>query len=480
MALKVIDETKPDQESYVRFVREVTTLRDLGPQPGVLPMLDSYLPENPSKRNRAWLAMPVATPIDKALAGRPLQDVVTAVGAITETLARLERDHGIGHRDIKPGNLYEYEGAWLIGDFGLIAVPGAESLTGDGRPMGAAHFTAYEMALSPSTADPHPADVYSLGKTLWVLATGQHYAPDGHQPADVRGLRVGDWSPHRRAPELDQEIALMTQVRPEARPSKTQVARDLASWLELATSEPTLDLSGAGARMRAKIGRVMDAQDTEQRFKDLGAEAARRLQELVSPINQELKREFPRIEVDLMTDEGTKNLLLTRVGGRSLIWDSRRCTRIRPLDGPMALQLRMARALELYEDGTLYLLLMVDVAPQRTMGNVFHWQPSENSFCPGRERGGREDARGWSARDDRRGATSRRDPRRAPSGSRSGGLALGFAADEAADGPRPVLEHLDRLGGMTREVDPAHVVVLTERSRLLGPLVACADRKHPT
>ena len=30
----------------------------------------------------------------------------------------------------------------------------------------------------------------------------------------------------------------MTQVRPEARPSKTQVARDLASWLELATSSP--------------------------------------------------------------------------------------------------------------------------------------------------------------------------------------------------------------------------------------------------
>jgi hypothetical protein len=74
VALKVINETKPDQESYVRFVREVTTLQDLGPQPGVLTMLDSHLPENPSKRDRAWLAMPIATPIDKALNGRPLQD----------------------------------------------------------------------------------------------------------------------------------------------------------------------------------------------------------------------------------------------------------------------------------------------------------------------------------------------------------------------------------------------------------------------
>ena len=144
--------------------------------------------------------MPVATPIDKALAGRPLQDVVTAVGAISETLARLERDHGIGHRDIKPGNLYEYEGAWLIGDFGLIAVPGAESLTGDGRPMGPAHFTAYEMALEPVDGRSAPRRRLLARQDALVLATGQHYAPDGHQPADVRGLRVRDWSPHRRAP----------------------------------------------------------------------------------------------------------------------------------------------------------------------------------------------------------------------------------------------------------------------------------------
>ena len=88
--MKVINETKADQESYVRFAREVTTLRNLGPQPGVLPMLDSHLPENPGKNDRAWLAMPIATPIEKALDGRSLQDVVAAVAAIAQTLARLQ------------------------------------------------------------------------------------------------------------------------------------------------------------------------------------------------------------------------------------------------------------------------------------------------------------------------------------------------------------------------------------------------------
>jgi serine/threonine protein kinase len=344
-------------------------------------MLDSNLPEYPSKSDRAWLVMPVATPIDKALEGRPLQDVVGAVAAIAETLARLEHDHGVGHRDIKPGNLYEYEGDWLIGDFGLISLPGAESLTGDGRQVGPAHFTAYEMILNPSTADPHPADVYSLGKTLWVLATGQRFAPEGNQPANVRGLGVGDWTPHRHAQELDREIELMTQVRPEDRPTKVQVARDLTSWQELSAEEPVLDLSGAGARMRAKIGKVIEAQDTEQRYKELAADAARRLQELVTPINQELKREFPRSQTDLTNDQLTQNTMRVHLPGGSRTWVWRRCTLVSPLDGPNALQLRMSRVLELFGD-TLYMHLLVLVSPAASMGSAFSWQPNGFRCAP--------------------------------------------------------------------------------------------------
>jgi len=146
---------------------------------GLLPLLGSHLPDHPSKADRPWLSMPIATPIAKSLAGRPLTDVVAAVAAVADTLACLQADFDIAHRDIKPGNLYELDGDWLIGDFGLIALPDAETLTQDGRQVGPAHYTAYEMILSPTTAEPHPADVYSLGKTLWVLATGQAWPPEG-------------------------------------------------------------------------------------------------------------------------------------------------------------------------------------------------------------------------------------------------------------------------------------------------------------
>jgi hypothetical protein len=47
--------------------------------------------------------------------------------------------HGVAHRDFKPSNLYEFDGKWLMGDFGLVAVPNVEELTRTGKPLGPAH-----------------------------------------------------------------------------------------------------------------------------------------------------------------------------------------------------------------------------------------------------------------------------------------------------------------------------------------------------
>jgi hypothetical protein len=48
---------------------------------------------------------------------------------VADTLARLVEELGLGYRDIKPRNLYELDGRWLVGDFGLVDVPNAEELT---------------------------------------------------------------------------------------------------------------------------------------------------------------------------------------------------------------------------------------------------------------------------------------------------------------------------------------------------------------
>ena len=375
VALKVINTTKVEREPYQRFVREIGFLRAHQDVAGLLPLIDAYLPDEPSKDDQPWLAMPVATPIAAALQGRPLLDVVHAVAAVADTLWRLGRDHGIAHRDIKPGNLYELDGAWLIGDFGLVALPDTEGLTAEGRPLGPAHYMAYEMIRDPSTADPHAADVYSLGKTLWVLATDQRFPPEGHQPASTRGFGIGDFRPHARADALDQEIDLMTRLHADERPTMEQVARDLAAWEQLADEPLVLDVSAARARLQSKIGPLLAAQDIQAQRKELALAAIRNLQTKTKPLNEALKSLSARTEVDSATDKLTTNILKSHGGfGRGhSVFRWHRCTMVRPLDGPVAITLRMGRSLELMEDGTLNLHLMVDVGLEGVMATMFTW-----------------------------------------------------------------------------------------------------------
>ncbi len=219
VALKVLNVQEARQEPYRRFVREVEFQQGLTIDDGVLPLIGANVPDEPTPEDQAWLAMPIATPIRAALAGEPLETVVDAVGTIANNLAKLAAERGVAHRDIKPGNLYSYDDQWLIGDFGLIDIPDLNDLTRQGRPLGPAHYTAYELTVDPTIPDARPADVYSLGKTLWVLATEQAYPPQGYQAAGVAGFAIADLRPHQRAAQLDQLIDTMTRLPREQRPT---------------------------------------------------------------------------------------------------------------------------------------------------------------------------------------------------------------------------------------------------------------------
>lgn len=227
-AVKLLDTRKRQSERYRRFVLEVETHAGLDDFDGVLPVLSYSLPD--SGAEQPWLAMPVATPIRDALAGESLERVVEAVRSVADTLARLAEQHGFGHRDIKPGNLYELNGQWLVGDFGLVDVPSAEELTREGAHMGPSHFTAWEMVRDPVTADSKPADVYSLGKTLWCLATMETWPPEGHQPADTPKFGISDMRAHAGSKELDALVDRTTRLDPADRPTMRSVAADLEAW----------------------------------------------------------------------------------------------------------------------------------------------------------------------------------------------------------------------------------------------------------
>src|SRR4051794_31013411 len=151
-AVKFLTKVRNARNSrYRRFRDEVRFLREMAPPRGVLPLLDSYLPEHPTDDNPPWLAMPIARALPEALGDTP--DILAVVGAVREiarTLAALV-DLGIAHRDVKPGNLFELDGEFVVGDFGLVSYPDKPSVTKPFDKLGPAHFIADEMISNPDT-----------------------------------------------------------------------------------------------------------------------------------------------------------------------------------------------------------------------------------------------------------------------------------------------------------------------------------------
>ena len=267
VALKVLRSQSTKSEPYRRFRQEAERHSELSSRPvvGILPLLDYDVPEHPDDGHPAWLAMPIAVPIVQALAeSSAVSDAVMAVSQIAATLARLH-DEGLAHRDIKPSNLYKYQGQWVVGDLGLIDIPGGEPLTIGAKALGPRNFIAPEMILSPDKEDCCPADVYSLGKTLWCLVTGQPIPPPGEHRPDLPYKRLSEWGvAHPRAHYLDTLIGQMSQENPDNRPPMAMVENTLTRWIrepidefaasdEDALADISAEMSAVVATLRAPI-----------------------------------------------------------------------------------------------------------------------------------------------------------------------------------------------------------------------------------
>jgi len=379
-ALKVIKSSNIATEPYRRFVQEIEVLRRLGDFAGVLPLIDAHLPEQASKADRPWLAMPVATPMAASLNEQSLETAVMAMQAVADTLARLQADHDIGHRDIKPGNLYELNGRWLVGDFGLAHAPDLSDLTQSGRPLGPRHFAAYEMLVNPAGADPHPADVYSLGKTLWVLATGGRYPPEGPQSTRVRGFRIADFRSDPRSLALDRLLERMTRMHPPDRPSKREVADELERWLALPLPSNVEFEAELMTRLRAGLADELAQRDENERLLEGARGFIRRFQERFRPINEFLLSIRSDAEIDVETDEAAWNLLEIHEYGRRSLHRHVRMSRIFSGDiNVFPLEMKVARSIELLDDGRIHINSFVIVALAGVFRPGHHWQSDGHS-----------------------------------------------------------------------------------------------------
>lgn len=230
------------QQWQKRFAHEVKVLQDLQSLPGVLKVLGSDVGPNP-----AWVVVELASALAEHLGDKPdLREVVVAFADLAATLAEAA-ELGIAHRDIKPQNLFYVRGAAALGDFGLATGHDQPGLTLDGSKVGPANFLAPEALQWTLGTDAFAVDVFSFAKSLWAIAAGMHYPPQG--PLLIRLPEV-DLSPigGRPAEDLARLLELATETDPSSRPHMAAVRDELRIWLELHPPGSTTRPSKQGYR----------------------------------------------------------------------------------------------------------------------------------------------------------------------------------------------------------------------------------------
>lgn len=276
VALKVGKDTK-------RFRDEIDIHRSLRDRPGVLRFVNADATSRPP-----WLATTEATKIQQSLRDASLEQVVTAVAQIATTLAGLA-DVGIFHRDLKPDNLFHVDGAYVVGDFGLAAFPAKHRHTTNTRKLGPWGFIAPEMLTSPRQAHPGPADVYSIVKTFWCLASGVHWPPLGEQRLEYPPSRLSSALAHERAALLDPVIDRATRNEPSERPTMRVLQFELEAWLAGPPAPPVeISLDYLASRAQAILAPEREESEARQRASDRASAAYPELQGRLQPIQENL------------------------------------------------------------------------------------------------------------------------------------------------------------------------------------------------
>jgi serine/threonine protein kinase/tetratricopeptide (TPR) repeat protein len=159
-------------------------------------------------------------------------------------------DHGIVHRDIKPGNLMlATSGALIVTDFGLARIETGAGVTMTGDVLGTLRYMSPEQVQGNRVLVDHRTDVYSLGVTLYELLTLQPMWSGEGRAELIRQISLEEPPPPRRinpSISLDLETIILKAI--EKNPSDRyetaqQLADDLQCYLDhksILATRPTI------------------------------------------------------------------------------------------------------------------------------------------------------------------------------------------------------------------------------------------------
>src|SRR6266480_3803112 len=149
-------------------------------------------------------------------------------------------EHGILHRDIKPGNiLLDQKGEPHLTDFGLARLVESEStVTCTMEVLGTPSYIAPEQAVGNNAAVSSATDVYGLGAVLYQLLTGQPPFAGGTTYETIKLLLDTEpRQPRLLNPKIDRDLSTICLKCLEKDPkrrytSPLALAEDLERWLK--------------------------------------------------------------------------------------------------------------------------------------------------------------------------------------------------------------------------------------------------------
>src|SRR6478672_6201953 len=169
----------------------------------------------------------------------PIQQSAELIAKVARTV-HYAHEHGILHRDIKPGNiLLDKNGEPHLTDFGLARLVEAESsVTQTLEVLGTPSYMAPEQAVGNNAGISSVTDVYGLGAVLYQLLTGQPPFAGGTTYETIKLLLDTEpRQPRLLNPKIDRDLSTIClkclEKHPERRYSSAlALAEDLERWLK--------------------------------------------------------------------------------------------------------------------------------------------------------------------------------------------------------------------------------------------------------
>jgi len=211
----------------------------------------------------------------KFIEGGQLDEVVKqtpmSIRQAAELIAKVARtvhyahEHGILHRDIKPGNiLLDQKGQPHLTDFGLARLVESEStVTRTLEVLGTPSYMAPEQAVGNNDVVSSVTDVYGLGAVLYQLLTGQPPFAGGTTYETIKLLLDTEPRPPRLLnPKIDRDLSTICLKCLEKDPkrrysSALALAEDLERWLkhEPILARHTVDAAQSEQRAACSVSR---------------------------------------------------------------------------------------------------------------------------------------------------------------------------------------------------------------------------------